>query len=62
MYDYPGLSEFCQDLYEKNIRSPYLMSFIVDCCEEMLENKCGDKDKILQKALNVSIEQRTTSL
>ena len=50
---YPGLMEFCQQLYEDRYRSPYLMGCMMDTYEEMLEQNCDGKQDILSKALTV---------
>ena len=49
--DYPEVMEFCQDLYSKQIRSPFLIACMIDCYEEKLED--GKVDDNLQKALQV---------
>ncbi len=52
-----GVSEFCQELYDKSIRSPYLLAFMVDMYEEQLEQQAasGDHQRIdtLNKATQV---------
>lgn len=56
MFNYPGLFEFCQGLYDGNIRSPHLLGFMVDCYGEMLDpdNKCKvDSEEILDKIQKV---------
>lgn len=32
--EFPGVSEFCEELYSKHIRSPLLLSMMVDIYEE----------------------------
>ena len=44
----------CQEMYDNNIRSPYLLGFIIDMYEEMLEARTEDQT-VLTKALDVSI-------
>lgn len=50
---YPGLMEFCQQLFEDRYRSPYLIACMIDAYEEMLEQNCQEKDDVLQKATKV---------
>ncbi len=52
-YSYPNMMETCQEMYENSIRSPYLLGFIIDMYEEMLEAKTEDQT-VLTKALDVS--------
>ncbi|XP_060069526.1 protein farnesyltransferase/geranylgeranyltransferase type-1 subunit alpha-like [Ylistrum balloti] len=47
---YPGLMDFCLQLYESRYRSPYLMGCMVDTYEEMLEKDCDDRNSVLDKA------------
>ena len=53
LHKWPGLMEFCNQLYEDRYRSPYLIACMVDAYEEMLEQQCEEKDSILNKALKV---------
>lgn len=50
---YPGVTEFCQQLYDKMIRSPFLLGFMVELDEERLKSEQGDKAKLLEHALEV---------
>ncbi|XP_046368309.1 protein farnesyltransferase/geranylgeranyltransferase type-1 subunit alpha-like [Haliotis rufescens] len=50
---YPGLMEFCTELYDNRYRSPYLIACMVDTYEEMLELGCEEKESVLQKALEL---------
>ena len=53
MSSYPGLEEFCEGLYSKDIRSPYLLGFIVELEEERMAK--GDNiAKRLEHAKEVS--------
>jgi len=45
----PSIMDFCTDLYNKNIRSPYLLAFMVDLYEDMLQSGACDDQGILQK-------------
>ena len=58
MANEPGVSDFCQELYDKSIRSPYLLAFIVDMYEETLQKDQGAsvdaaKEETLKKATEV---------
>lgn len=50
---YPGLMEFCQQLYNDRYRSPYLIACMIDAYEEMLENNNGDQEETLKKSVQV---------
>ena len=51
---YEDVSEFCENLYSENIRSPYLLAFMIDILEERLETKaCQDCPQTLQRAMEV---------
>ncbi|XP_053407635.1 protein farnesyltransferase/geranylgeranyltransferase type-1 subunit alpha-like isoform X2 [Mercenaria mercenaria] len=47
---YPSVLEFCQQLYDDRYRSPYLIAYMIDTYEEMLEQGCKDKMGTLKKA------------
>ncbi|XP_064630696.1 protein farnesyltransferase/geranylgeranyltransferase type-1 subunit alpha-like [Lineus longissimus] len=53
MSTYPGLREFCQELYDQRIRSPYLLSLIIDMNEEMIKAGSSDKEKLLENAVEM---------
>jgi len=49
--NYPKVLEFCKQLYDDRYRSPYLMAYMIDTYEEMLEEGVkDDKHEILKKA------------
>ena len=51
-----GVMEFCENLLSKSIRSPHLLAFMIDCFEEMLEERdCEDQDATLRRALEVCV-------
>ena len=53
-HSYPGVMDFALNLYNENIRSQFLLAFLVDMYEEMLED--GPKeDDTLQKAVKVFV-------
>ena len=51
---FPDVLDFCKSLYADRYRSPYLMGYMVDTYEEMLEQGCGDKQETLDKASEVN--------
>ncbi|XP_061184244.1 protein farnesyltransferase/geranylgeranyltransferase type-1 subunit alpha-like isoform X1 [Saccostrea echinata] len=53
LYKYPGLLEFCQQLYDDRYRSPYLIACMIDTYEEMLEQNCGEQREVLEKAVSL---------
>lgn len=55
LQNYPSVLEFCQQLYDDRYRSPYLMAYMIDTYEEMLEQGCDKKEETLKKADEVKI-------
>ena len=58
MYDFPGVLDFCEELYAKSIRSPHLLGFMIDCFDEMLEEKDCDCDKAALLARATQVRDR----
>jgi len=51
---YEDVSEFCESLYAENVRSPYLLAFMIDILENRLETKlCQDAPQTLRWAVQV---------
>jgi len=57
--EFPGVQAFCDELYQVGSRSPYLLAFMVDLCEDRLEHSAGAKDATIDTALQLcaSLEQ-----
>ena len=53
--EHPGLKEACQDLYSRQIRSPFLLAMLVDIYEE---EEAGEGRG--QESLGQALEVRTT--
>nr|XP_034330333.1 protein farnesyltransferase/geranylgeranyltransferase type-1 subunit alpha [Crassostrea gigas] len=53
LHKYPGLLDFCQQLYDERYRSPYLIACMIDTYEEMLEQNCGEQREVLEKAVSL---------
>ncbi len=52
--DVEHVNRFCNLLYtEKSIRSPYLLAYMVDVCENKLELGKPDRQKNLEEAVRV---------
>lgn len=51
--EYPGVNAFTSELYNKGVRAPYLLSFMVDLNENQLERGCEDHKNILKSTLEV---------
>lgn len=49
--EHPGLKEACQEMYSRQIRSPFLLAMLVDMCEE--EAGQGRGQESLGQALEV---------
>lgn len=45
--------DFCQELYDMGCRSPYLLAFTIDICEEFLELGVSSEAYPIQKALQL---------
>ena len=51
---FEDVSEFCDNLYAENVRSPYLLAFMIDLLEDRLETgSCQDSPQTLRRALEV---------
>jgi len=51
---YEDVSEFCEGLYAENVRSPYLLAFMVDILENRLDTQsCDDAPQTLRWAAEV---------
>ncbi|XP_014668221.1 PREDICTED: protein farnesyltransferase/geranylgeranyltransferase type-1 subunit alpha-like [Priapulus caudatus] len=48
---HPGLMEFCEELYGKSVRSPYLLGFMREIYEDRLEQGCENVEDVLYKSL-----------
>lgn len=51
--EYPQVLEKCLHLYDKNCRSPYLLSCLIDIYEDQLETNPTNQKQILNKALEL---------
>ena len=51
--DWPGLKEFCDELYSKNIRSTFLLSIQIDIYEEEALKDSSTAPEKVAKALEV---------
>ncbi|XP_038071246.1 protein farnesyltransferase/geranylgeranyltransferase type-1 subunit alpha-like [Patiria miniata] len=49
MNDFPGLADYCQGMFDNDIRSPYLLGFIIEMQEELLESGNAE-EKVLHRA------------
>ncbi|XP_071793245.1 protein farnesyltransferase/geranylgeranyltransferase type-1 subunit alpha-like [Asterias amurensis] len=48
MSDFTSVRDFCQSMYDKDIRSPYLLGFMVEMQEEQLEGGNGEESVLLK--------------
>ena len=55
MRKYPQVADFCQELYDAHIRSPYLLAFMVDLVEEELQLGATDAGTKLERAQEVGM-------
>lgn len=47
------MKQVCEDLYSSGNRSPFLLAFLVDNCEESVQRRVGDKVYSLSRAIEV---------
>jgi protein farnesyltransferase/geranylgeranyltransferase type-1 subunit alpha len=47
------VKQVCEDLYSSGNRSPFLLAFLVDVCEDSVERCDGDKAYSLDRATQV---------
>jgi len=59
---FPEVVEFCEDLYETGVRSPYLLSFLIDMYEEkcLRNNGEDDVDLLASKISELCDSMKTT--
>merc|ERR1711862_298062 len=50
MRQFPVIADFCKELYADNIRSPFLLGFLIELAEEELELGCENHVEILHNA------------
>jgi protein farnesyltransferase/geranylgeranyltransferase type-1 subunit alpha len=48
-----NVRQVCEELYSSGNRSPFLLAFLVDMCEEHMERGDGDKAEHLHHAIQV---------
>ncbi|XP_069687612.1 protein farnesyltransferase/geranylgeranyltransferase type-1 subunit alpha [Periplaneta americana] len=49
----PAVKKMCEELYLSGNRSPFLLAFLVDMCEEKIERADGDMNDSLQHAVQL---------
>lgn len=54
--DWPGLKEFCNELFSKNIKSPFLLSIQIDIYEEEARKDSSTAPEAVAKALELCTE------
>ena len=47
------MKQVCEDLYSSGNRSPFLLAFLVDMCEESVQRRDGNKAYSLDRAIEV---------
>lgn len=47
------VKEFCENLYESGVRSPFLLALIVDMCDEQLCDGNGDSKYNVERAKDI---------
>ncbi|ESO07138.1 hypothetical protein HELRODRAFT_110647 [Helobdella robusta] len=52
-FEFSQIMEFCDKLYKDNIRSFYLLGFMVECLEDALKEASANKEELLKKALQL---------
>jgi len=48
-----NVKQVCEDLYSSGNRSPFLLAFLVDVCEESVQRRDGDKAYSLDRAIEL---------
>ena len=48
-----NVKKVCEDLYSSGNRSPFLLAFLVDICEENIQRRDGDEAYSLDHAIEV---------
>ena len=47
------MKQVCEDLYSSGNRSPFLLAFLIDMCEESVHRRDGDKAYSVHRAIEV---------
>lgn len=52
---FPAIQKFIEELHSANVKSPYFLAFVVDCCENRLESTLpeSEKQEVFQQALDL---------